>query len=44
LNVSLDPNAYWQYTNSPYDNERRRLAVEQHGFKEGLKALAAQVR
>jgi hypothetical protein len=44
LNVNLDPNAYWQYTNSPYDNERRRRAIEQHGLEEGLKVLAAQAK
>jgi type IV secretion system protein VirB4 len=44
LNVNLDPNAYWQYTNSPYDNERRSRAIQQHGFEDGLKALAAEAR
>lgn len=44
LNVHLDPNAYWQYTNSPYDNERRRKAIEEHGFEKGLKTLAAQAQ
>jgi type IV secretion system protein VirB4 len=44
LNVNLDPRAYWEYTNSPYDNERRREAIERHGFEEGMKVLAAQVR
>lgn len=41
LNVNLDPRAYWEYTNSPYDNERRRKAVEEFGAEEGLKVLAA---
>jgi len=44
LNVNLDPRAYWQYTNSPYDNERRREAIEQHGFEEGLQVLAARAK
>ena len=44
LNVNLDPAAYWQYTNSPYDNERRREAIEACGFEEGLKVLAAQAK
>jgi len=44
LNVNLDPHAYWQYTNSPFDNERRRQATEQHGIEEGLKVLASQAR
>jgi type IV secretion/conjugal transfer VirB4 family ATPase len=42
LNVNLDPRAYWQYTNSPYDNERRRAAIEAHGFEKGIEVLAAQ--
>jgi len=42
LNVNLDPRAYWQYTNSPYDNERRKAAIEAHGFEEGIEVLAAQ--
>ena len=41
LNVHLDPHAYWQYTNSPYDNEQRREAMAQHG-NDGLKVLAGQ--
>jgi type IV secretion system protein VirB4 len=44
LNVNLDPQAYWEYTNSPYDNERRRRATQQHGDEEGLKVLAAEAR
>jgi type IV secretion/conjugal transfer VirB4 family ATPase len=42
LNVNLDPRAYWQYTNSPYDNERRRAAIEAHGFEKGIEVLATQ--
>ena len=42
LNVDLDPTAYWQYTNSPYDNERRDTAFAEHGFEKGLAILAAQ--
>jgi type IV secretion system protein VirB4 len=42
LNVHLDPRAYWEYANSPRENERRRLALEEHGVEEGLKILAAQ--
>lgn len=44
LNVNLDAHAYWQYTNSPYDNRQREKAIAEHGFEEGLKALAAQAR
>jgi type IV secretion system protein VirB4 len=42
LNVHLDPRAYWEYANSPRENERRRRVLEQHGLEEGLKVLAAQ--
>ncbi len=42
LNVDLDPLAYWQYTNSPYDNQRRDAAFAEHGFEKGLEVLAAQ--
>jgi hypothetical protein len=44
LNVTLDPLAYWQYTNSAYDNEERERSIAQHGFEKGLKTLAAQAR
>jgi type IV secretion system protein VirB4 len=42
LNVNLDPRAYWQYTNSPYDNELRQAAFAEYGFEEGLEVLATQ--
>lgn len=35
---------YWIYTNSPYDNDRKRLAFERLGFARGLEFLAAQQR
>jgi type IV secretion system protein TrbE len=44
LNVNLDPHAYWEYTNSPYDNTLREQVIREHGFEEGLKTLAAQGR
>lgn len=44
LNVNLDPHAYWEYTNSPKDNERRSKAIEEFGAEEGLQVLAAQAR
>jgi type IV secretion system protein TrbE len=44
LNVNLDPHAYWEYTNSPYDHERRRRAAEEFGPEEGLQVLVAQAR
>lgn len=42
LNVDLDRRAYWQYTNSPYDNERRDAVIAEHGFEKGLEILAEQ--
>jgi type IV secretion system protein VirB4 len=44
LNVNVDPHAHREYTNSPFDNQRRLQAIEQFGVDEGLKVLAAQVR
>ena len=41
LNVHIDPRAYWEYTNSPYDNERRAQAIAEHGVERGLEILAA---
>lgn len=40
LNVNLDPRAYWEYTNSPYDNERRDAVFFEHGADRGLEILA----
>ncbi len=42
LNVNLDPRAFWEYANSPYENERRQTAIAEHGFEKGLEVLAAQ--
>ena len=33
---------YWIYTNSPFDNERKRKAFESLGFERGLEFLARQ--
>ncbi len=44
LNVSLDPVAFWEYANSPYENERRREAIERYGEEEGLRVLAGVAR
>ncbi len=42
LNVNLNPMAYWQYTTSPFDNEARDAAIQEQGFEQGLRALAAK--
>jgi type IV secretion system protein VirB4 len=42
LNVDLDPRAYWQYTNSPYDNQRRETVLAEHGFEAGFDVLAGE--
>lgn len=42
LNVNLDPSAFWQYANSPYENQRRLAAIAEHGFEKGLESLALQ--
>ena len=42
LNLNVDPVGYWLYTNSPFDNERRKEALGAHGFREGLRVLAQE--
>jgi len=42
LNLNVDPASYWLYTNDPYDNQRRREALDEHGLEEGLRRLAQQ--
>ena len=41
-NLHVDSAGYWLYTNSPYDNARRREAFERHGFERGLEILAKE--
>jgi type IV secretion system protein VirB4 len=40
LNLSVDPRAYWLYTNDPHDNARRDAAIERYGFEGGIERLA----
>ncbi|MBN9662276.1 MAG: DUF87 domain-containing protein [Acidobacteria bacterium] len=40
LNLNVDPLGYWLYTNSPYDNQRKREAFSRYGFERGLEFLA----
>jgi type IV secretion system protein VirB4 len=40
VNLNVDAKGYWLYTNSPYDNARRRQAFEEHGLSRGLEILA----
>jgi len=42
LNLDVDPVSYWLYTNDPFDNQRRREALAEHGLEEGLRRLARQ--
>lgn len=42
VNLNVDRIGYWLYTSNPYDNQRRREAFEQYGFKRGLEVLAAK--
>jgi type IV secretion system protein VirB4 len=39
LNLNVDPQQYWLYTNSPYDDVRKREVFERHGVKLGLDIL-----
>ena len=41
VNLNVDDTGYWLYTNSPFDNQRKREAIRQHGLKRGLQVLAA---
>jgi type IV secretion/conjugal transfer VirB4 family ATPase len=40
VNLEVDPQSYWLYTNDPYDNRRRREAFKKYGFEKGLEVLA----
>lgn len=42
LNLHVDPAGYWLYTNSPYDNARRRDVFAEHGFERGLEILSKE--
>jgi len=42
VNLHVDPTEYWLYTNSPYDNARRRDAFEKYGFERGLEVLTQE--
>jgi type IV secretion/conjugal transfer VirB4 family ATPase len=44
LNLNVDPKGYWIYTNSPYDNQRKREAFARHGIERGLEVLARSNR
>ncbi|MGB6846351.1 MAG: hypothetical protein WBE09_15765 [Candidatus Acidiferrales bacterium] len=39
-NLEVDRKSYWLYTNDPFDNRKRREAVETYGFEKGLEILA----
>ena len=41
LTLTVDDTSYWLYTNSPFDNARRRAAFEAHGVEGGLAHLVA---
>jgi type IV secretion/conjugal transfer VirB4 family ATPase len=40
VTLNADRKGYWLYTNSPYDNQKKREAFERYGFKQGLEILA----
>jgi len=40
LDLDVDPKGYWLYTNSPYDNQRKREAFARYGLERGLEVLA----
>ncbi len=42
-NLDVDRKSYWLYTNDPFDNRKRKEALEAHGFERGLSILAGEV-
>ena len=42
LQLNVAEKDYWIYTNSPFDNERKRRAFERYGFERGLQVLCEQ--
>ena len=40
VNLNVDSVGYWLYTNSPYDNAKRRRVFAEHGFERGLEILS----
>ena len=42
LNLNVDRVGYWLYTNSPYDNQRKRDAFAAYGFDRGLDILSRE--
>ena len=42
VSLNVDPKGYWLYTNSPYDNQKKREAFERYGFERGLDMLAGR--
>ena len=40
LNLNVDRIGYWLYTNSPYDNQRKREAFATYGLDRGLEILS----
>jgi type IV secretion system protein VirB4 len=41
LNLHVDPQSYWLYTNTPPDNERLHAAAARHGAEAAVDLLAA---
>jgi hypothetical protein len=40
LNLYVEPESYWLYTNTPSDNVRSQVAIAALGFDAGLTSLA----
>ena len=43
LNLNVDRKEYWIYTNHPAENQRKRQAFAQYGFKQGLEVLTKEI-
>ncbi len=42
VSLNVDRRSYWLYTNSPFDNVKKRQAFERYGVAEGLEILAGR--
>jgi hypothetical protein len=43
LNLHVDPNSYWIYTNTPLDNERLRTAAAGQDLRSAVERLAVHL-
>ena len=39
VDLNVGPKEYWLYTNSPFDNQKKREALDRYGLEKGLEFL-----